>query len=256
MISLKSKYEIEQMISAGRIVGEVLNLLGEKVRPGITTKELDKIAEEYIIKNGALPSFKGQKGWSGAKDFPATICASVNDAVIHGIPDGTVLKEGDIISIDVGACFNGYHGDAARTFPVGKCSEKTSRLISVTEQSFFEGLKKVVPDNRIYDVSGAIQDYVESFGYALVREFTGHGVGKELHEDPEVPNYRTVHKGPKIRNGMALAIEPMVIDGSERIFVDSDNKWTVYTDDGSLAAHYENTVIMVDGEPVITTLVK
>ena len=255
MISLKSKYEIEQMIIAGRIVGEVLNLLGTKVRPGVRTIELDKLAEDYIIENGALPSFKGEKGGPGAKDFPATICASVNDQVIHGIPDNTVLKEGDIISIDVGACFNGYHGDAARTFPVGKCDEETLRLISVTEQSFFEGLKKVLPDNRIFDVSGAIQDYVESFGYALVREFTGHGVGKSLHEDPAVPNYRDARKGPRIRNGMAIAIEPMVIAGSEEIFVDSDNGWTVYTDDGSLAAHYENTVIVVDGKPIITTLV-
>lgn len=255
MITIKSKYEIEQMIIAGRIVGEVLNLLEKKAVPGITTKMLDKIAEDYIIANGALPSFKGQEGIRGAKKFPATLCTSVNDAVIHGIPDHTVLKDGDIISIDVGACYNGYHGDAARTFAVGRCSEEALRLINVTRESFFAGLEKVRPGNRIFDVSGSVQDVVEAAGYSLVREFTGHGVGHELHEDPEVPNYRTPRKGPRLQNGIAIAIEPMVIEGERDIYIDSDNKWTVYTDDGSLAAHYENTVIVNDDQPIVTTLI-
>ena len=255
MIPIKSKYEIDQMITAGKIVGEVLEMFKEKIIPGISTKALDKLAESYIIRNGALPSFKGVPGFSGAIDFPASICASVNDQVIHGIPDDTILNEGDIISIDVGACYNGYHGDAARTYMVGACSEKASRLIAFTQDSFFKGLEMVRPGNRVIDVSGAIQDHVEKGGYSLVREFTGHGVGRELHEEPEIPNYRTKFKGPRLQNGMALAIEPMVIDGERYIYVDSDNKWTVYTEDGSLAAHYENTVIVNDDEPIITTLI-
>ncbi len=256
MIPINSKYEIDQLTAAGRIVGEVLELMSEKIIPGISTKELDKIAEDYIIRNGALPSFKGQPGFSGAKPFPATLCVSINDQVIHGIPDHRILKEGDIISIDVGACYNGYHGDAARTYAVGRCSPEALRLIAVTEESFFKGLEKVLPGNRIIDVSGAIQDHVEAAGYTLVREFTGHGVGRELHEEPEIPNYRTKFRGPRMQNGMALAIEPMVIDGERAIFIDEKNRWTVYTEDGSLAAHYENTVIVNENEPIITTLIK
>lgn len=253
MISIKSKYEIEQMKTAGRIVFEVLELLKEKVLPGITTKELDRIATNYIIKCGAYPSFKGVKGSHRGKPYPAGICASINNEVIHGIPGNRQLKEGDIISIDVGARYNGYHGDAARTYPVGKCSDEALKLIEVTENSFFEGIKKAYTGNRIIEISGNIQDYVEKNGFSVVREFTGHGIGKELHEEPEVPNYRTLIRGQRLVPGMALAIEPMVNAGKSGIMIASDN-WTVLTADAKLSAHYENTVIITDNEPMLTTL--
>ncbi|HHT92115.1 MAG TPA: type I methionyl aminopeptidase [Clostridiaceae bacterium] len=255
MINIKTRYEIEQMKTAGRIVFEVLELLKEKVEPGITTKELDRIATNYIIKCGAFPSFKGVKGSHRAKPFPAAICTSINDEVIHGIPGNRVLKEGDIISIDVGALYNGYHGDAARTYPVGKCSEEALRLIEVTQNSFFEGIKKAYTGNRIIDISGNIQDYVEKNGFSVVREFTGHGIGKELHEGPEIPNYRSRIPGPRLVSGMSLAIEPMVNAGMSNIRMASDH-WTVLTADGKFSAHYENTVIITDNEPILTTLYK
>ena len=254
MISIKDKYEIELMKDAGKIVGEVLNLLEEKIKPGITTKELDKFAENYIIEHGAYPSFKGQEGFDGAQRYPATVCASVNEEIIHGIPGKRVLKEGDIISIDVGACLKGYHGDAARTYAVGKISDEASRLIAVTRESFFKGIENAVPGKRVIDVSGAVQDYAEMNGYSLVREFTGHGVGRELHEDPEVPNYRGRVRGIMFVPGVAIAVEPMVVAGKPNITIGKD-KWLVSTADHSLAAHYENTIIVTDGEPIITTLV-
>lgn len=253
MISIKSKYEIEQMKVAGKILAELFEILREKIIPGISTKELDRIATSYIIESGALPSFKGQPGLSGAVPFPASLCISINDEVIHGIPSSRTLKDGDIVSIDAGACYKGYHGDAARTFPVGECSPEALRLIAVTEQSFFEGMKNAVPGCRIIDVSGNIQDYVESNGYSLVREFTGHGIGKELHEDPEVPNYRGRIRGHRLEPGVAIAVEPMVNAGKCGIRI-AGNRWTVLTADGSLSAHYENTVIITDGEPLLTTL--
>ncbi len=254
MIQIKSKYEIEQMKSAGKIVGEVLELLKEKILPGISTKELDRIATSYIIKNGAFPSFKGQRGLSGAIPFPASLCVSINDEVIHGIPGERTLKTGDIVSVDVGACYKGYHGDAARTYPVGECTPEALRLIAVTEQSFFEGIQKAVPGYRIIDVSGSIQDYAEGHGYSLVREFTGHGIGKELHEDPEVPNFRGRIKGHRLEPGVAIAVEPMVNAGKCGIRI-AENRWTVLTADGSLSAHYENTVIVTEEEPLLTTLI-
>ena len=253
MISIKSNSEIEKMKASGKIVAEVLNKIEENILPGITTKELDRIASDYIIKNGAFPSFLGVPNYYGGIKFPGAICASVNGEIIHGIPSGRQLKDGDIISIDVGAFYNGFHGDAARTFPVGKCSDEALQLIEVTRQSFFEGLKFVRPNNRVSDVSGAIQDYAESFGYSIVREYTGHGVGRELHEDPEVPNYRTNRRGHRLAAGMAIAIEPMVNQGRPEIAL-ADNKWTVYTRDGKLSAHYENTVIVTDDEPLIVTI--
>ena len=228
MINIKSKSEIEKMKDSGKIVAEVLNKVEENILPGITTKELDRIASDYIIKSGAFPSFLGVPNYYGGVKFPGAICASVNGEIIHGIPDGRHLKEGDIISVDVGAFYNGFHGDAARTFPVGKVSEAALKLIEVTRQSFFEGLKFVRPNNRVSDVSGAIQDYAESFGYSIVKEYTGHGVGRELHEDPEVPNYRTNRRGHRLAAGMAIAIEPMVNQGTADIVL-SNNKWTVYT---------------------------
>ena len=253
MINIKSKSEIERMKDAGKIVAEVLLKIEENISPGITTKELDRIASDYIIKNGAFPSLLGVPNYYGGIKFPGAICASLNGEVIHGIPDGRRLREGDIISVDVGAFYNGFHGDAARTFPVGRVSEDALKLIEVTRQSFFEGLKFVRPNNRISDISGAIQDYAESFGYSIVKEYTGHGVGRELHEDPEVPNYRTNRRGHRLAAGMVIAIEPMVNQGGADIVL-AANKWTVYTKDGKLSAHYENTVIVTDDDPLIVTM--
>ena len=253
MINTKSKSEIEKMKASGKIVAGVLEQIEKNIFPGISTKELDRIATNYIIRSGAFPSFLGVPNYYGGIKFPGAICASVNGEVIHGIPDGRVLKEGDIISVDVGAYYNGFHGDAARTFPVGKVSDEASKLIEVTKQSFFEGLKFVKPNNRVSDISGAIEDYVVSFGYSVVKEYTGHGIGRELHEDPEVPNYRTNRRGHRLAAGMAIAIEPMVNQGTDEISL-AGNKWTVYTKDGKLSAHYENTVIVTDDEPLIVTL--
>jgi methionyl aminopeptidase len=255
MISIKSKAEIELM----KISGEILALAHEKVReaikPGITTLEIDRITEEFIRKNGAVPSFKGYKGLPGAIDYPASICSSVNNEVVHGIPGLIVLKDGDIISVDIGVYINGYHSDAARTFPVGKISEGAERLIKVTEQSFFEGIKNAVQGNRIIDISTAIQEYVEKNGYSVVREYVGHGIGSEMHEQPQIPNYRTRERGPRLEAGMTLAVEPMVNEGNYLVKL-LDNKWTVVTSDGSLSAHYENTIVITNAEPIILTIIK
>lgn len=248
MVTIKSKTEIEYMKIAGRITGETLKLLEASVKPGISTRELDTIAEKYIRSQGCTPSFKNYGG------FPASVCTSVNSEIIHGIPNGTPLKEGDIISFDVGACYKGYHGDAARTVGVGKISDEAQHLIDVTRESFFEGVRFAKEGFRISDISGAIQQYAESNGYSVLREYCGHGVGHQLHEEPEIPNYVTPrHRGIRIRPGMCLAIEPMVNQGSREIYV-GDNDWTVYTADGKLAAHYENTVLVTNGEPVLLTL--
>lgn len=249
MIIIKTDNEIEYMRQAGRIVGNTLLRLEEVIRPGITTAELDRIAEEYIIKQGAKPSFKGYYG------FPASICASVNEEVVHGIPSNKlVLQEGDIISVDCGAMLNGYHGDAARTFPVGKISKEARQLIEVTKESFFKGIKNAVVGNNLTDVSAEIQKYAESFGYSLVRDYVGHGIGKDMHEDPEIPNFGRPGRGPKLCKGMVLAIEPMVNIGKYHVRVEPNN-WTVVTEDGSLSAHYENTVAILDDGPEILTLV-
>jgi len=237
------------MRKAGKIVGDTLAILQEAVRPGITTAELDKIAEDYIRKCGAVPSFKGYYG------FPASICASVNSEVVHGFPSKeVVLKEGDIISIDCGAIIDGFHGDAARTFPVGKISSDAQKLIDVTRESFFKGVEKAVIGNRLSDISHAIQEYAESFGYSMVRDFVGHGIGRSMHEDPEVPNFGRPGRGPKLLKGMVLAIEPMVNMGDFHVKVLS-NDWTVVTVDGSLSAHYENTVAITENGPELLTLV-
>lgn len=249
MIGIKNDIEIEYMRQAGKVVGETLAKLEEAVKPGITTAELDKIAEEFIIKRGAKPSFKGYYG------FPASICASRNNEVVHGIPSkDIVLQEGDIISIDCGAILNGYHGDAARTFPVGKVSEEAAKLIQVTKESFFTGVKKAVVGNRLTDISSEVQQYVESFGYSVVRDYVGHGIGKEMHEDPEVPNFGRPGRGPKLIKGMVLAIEPMVNVGNYHVEV-KPNGWTVVAKDNSLSAHYENTVAILDNGPEILTLI-
>ncbi len=249
MVTIKSKNEIEYMREACRITGETLKRLEEMLEPGITSLELDRAAESFIRKNGCTPSFKGYGG------FPGSVCISVNDEVIHGIPDSRVLKEGDIVSFDVGACFKGFNGDAARTFGVGKISDEAQRLIDVTKQSFFDGIKFAKEGYRISDISAEIQRVAESAGYSVLREYCGHGIGRDLHEDPEIPNYfEAGRRGIRIRPGMCLAIEPMVNMGSREVFV-GDNDWTVYTEDGKPAAHYENTVLITNGEPQCLTLV-
>lgn len=252
MISIKSKNEIELMKRAGELVALVLEKIGEAVKPGVTTQDLDRIAEEIITKNGAKPSFKGYKGLPGAIDYPASICASVNNEVVHGIPGLNLLKDGDIISIDVGAYLDGFHGDAARTFAVGTISENARKLIEVTQQSFYEGIQRAVAGNRIFDIASAVQDYVEAHGFTVVRDYIGHGIGRNLHESPEVPNYRTRNRGPRLEKGMTLAVEPMVNAGDYQVNILS-NKWTVVTLDGSLSAHYENTIAITEGEPLILT---
>jgi len=248
MITIKSKSEIEKMRIAGKITGDALKLIEKHIRPGVTTAELDKIAFDFIKKQGATPSFLNYNG------FPGSICASPNSQVVHGIPSkNVVLKEGDIISIDMGAYIGGYHSDAARTFPVGKISPEAQRLIDVTRESFFEGIKYATHGAKLGDVSAAIQEYVENNGYSVVRDLVGHGIGKNLHEDPSVPNYGTKGKGVRLAQGMVLAIEPMVNEGRYDVVV-LDDDWTVETEDGSLSAHYENTVVITKGECEILTL--
>lgn len=249
MIVIKSNKEIELMQESGQIVALVHETVKKAIKPGITTAELDAIAEALIRENGAIPSFKGYGG------FPGSICASVNDQVIHGIPGEIVLREGDIISIDVGALKNGYHADAARTHPVGKVSEAAAELIKVTEESFFEGLKYCRKGYRLSDVSHAIQKYSEDRGYGVVRDFVGHGVGRNLHEDPPIPNYGPPGRGPRLEVGMVLAIEPMINQGDFRVKV-LDDEWTVVTLDGLLSAHYEHTVVITDSEPILLTCLK
>ena len=249
MIFIKNNQEIDLMRKAGKIVAETLLLVEEKVRPGITTAELDRIAEEFITKHGAKPSFKGLYG------FPASLCISVNEQVVHGIPGGYVLKDGDIISVDCGANINGFHGDAARTFGVGNISEEANKLINVTKESFFKGIEYAKVGNRLTDISHGIQSYVEASGFSVVRDFVGHGIGRVVHEDPEVPNYGRPGRGPKLVEGMALAIEPMVNVGSYKVKTLKDN-WTVVTSDGSLSAHYENTIVILPDGPEILTLIK
>lgn len=248
MIILKNDNEIRKMKEAGRIVEEALRLMEANIRPGISTFHLDRIAEEFITKQGAVPSFKGYGG------FPGSICASVNDVVIHGIPSKEViLKEGDIISVDMGALKDHYHGDAARTFMVGEVSQSAKDLIRVTEESFFRGLEAFRAGNRLGDISSAIESHITAAGFGIVRDFVGHGIGRNLHEQPNVPNYGRPGLGPVLREGMVLAIEPMVNVGSYEVKVLKDN-WTVKTRDGSLSAHYENTVALTEQGPQLLTL--
>lgn len=249
MIIIKNSQEIEYMRQAGKVVGETLLRLEELIKPGITTAEIDKVAEEFITKQGAKPSFKGYGG------FPASLCISVNEEVVHGIPGNRVLQEGDIVSVDCGAILNGYQGDAARTFPVGRISDEAMKLINVTRESFFKGIEMALIGNRLTDISHAIQQYVEAEGFSVVRDYVGHGIGKDLHEDPEVPNFGRPGRGPKLVSGMVLAIEPMVNIGGFHVKTQS-NQWTVVTVDGSLSAHYENTVAILPEGPEILTLIK
>ena len=247
MITLKSSHEIDLMRRAGKITAAARALAGEMVRPGVTTQEIDSAVEHFIRKEGAVPSFLHYNG------FPASACISINDEVIHGIPSKKrVLKEGDIVSVDVGAVIGGFHGDCAATFACGKISEEAQRLIDVTRQSFFEGIKFAKQGYRVQDISAAVQAYAEENGFSIVREFVGHGVGAALHESPEVPNYGQRGRGPRLLKGMTLAIEPMVNAGAAAILQLSDG-WTVKTQDGKLSAHYENTILITDGEPEILT---
>ena len=247
MISIKSAQQIEKMRVACRLTRDALHLLERHIRPGISTAELDKIAYDFIKSKNARPNFLHYQG------YPASICASVNDVVVHGIPSKSIiLKEGDIISIDMGVEKDGYNGDAARTFPVGKISLEAQRLIDVTRESFFEGVKYIRHGAKLGDLSFAIQEYVEKHGYSVVRDLVGHGIGKELHEDPSVPNFGRPGRGVKLAAGMTLAIEPMVNMGDFDVWVD-DDEWTVSTQDGSLSAHYENTVLITkDGYEILT----
>lgn len=247
MIYIKNDQDISLMKKAGRIVGDTLKLIESIVRPGVSTEYLDGRAEEYIIGCGAIPSFKGYCG------FPATLCISINEEVIHGIPGSRIIKDGDIVSVDCGANIYGFHADAARTFIVGSSTEEVINLVEVTKQSFFEAINYARESNRVGDISEAIQSYVESRGYSIVKDFTGHGIGRELHELPEVPNFGKKGFGILLKKGMALAIEPMVNMGKGHVEVLSDD-WTVITKDGSLSAHYENTVIVTSDEPEIITL--
>ena len=247
MIAIKNEHELESMRQACKITAAARALAGEMVRPGVSTKEIDKAVHDYIVAQGAKPSFLNYNG------FPASTCISVNSCVIHGIPGGYTLKDGDIVSIDVGAFYQGFHGDCAATFPCGSISAEAQKLIDVTKQSFFEGLRFATQGHRVSDISHAIQTYVESNGFSVVRSFVGHGVGRKLHEEPEVPNFGKAGHGPRLLRGMTLAIEPMVNAGVYDVRVLKDG-WTVLTADGKLSAHYENTVLITDGEPEILTV--
>ena len=249
MIQLKNSAQISMMMEAGRITGEALLLARENVREGITTKELDTLIRNYIEKCGAKPSFLGYGG------FPGSACISINEEVIHGIPSkNRVLREGDIVKIDVGAFYKGFHGDSARTIPVGKVSDEALRLIEVTRQSFFDGVANMKVGNRIGDIGSAIQQTVEGNGFSVVKRYIGHGIGHDLHESPDVPNFGTAGRGTRLCAGMALAIEPMVNIGTEEVY-EMPDKWTVKTRDHSLSAHYENTCALTSDGVVITTLV-
>lgn len=247
MIIIKSPREIDLMRQAGKITAGARSIARQMVEPGVTTQQIDREVHRFITKSGATPSFLNYGG------FPASACISVNDEIIHGIPGPRVIHEGDIVSLDVGARFKGFNGDCAGTFPCGKCSEEALRLIEVTRQSFFEGLRFARVGYRISDIGHAIQEYAEGFGYSMVREYVGHGVGAKLHEAPEIPNYGKPGHGPRLMPGMTIAVEPMVNAGGVAVRV-LDNDWTVVTADGSLSAHYENTLLITDGEPEILTI--
>ena len=249
MIVIKNSEQLTLMKKAGRITAEALLLARDIVRPGISTKEIDTKMHDFIVRSGATPSFLGYGG------FPGSACISINNEVIHGIPsDRRVLSDGDIVKIDVGARYRGYNGDSARTFPVGKVSDEALRLISVTEQSFYEAMKFARAGYRVGDIGSAIESFVISNGFSIVRDYVGHGVGAELHEDPSVPNYGRAGGGARLYPGMTLAIEPMVNAGTEQVRVQKDG-WTVTTLDGKLSAHYENSIAITDGDPILLTVV-
>lgn len=247
-VTIKSAREIELMRAAGEILAKVHQNLGNELKPGMSTFEVDRLGEEMIRSYGCEPSFKNYQG------YPASVCVSVNDEVVHGIPNKHhLLQEGDIVSLDIGVIYKGYHSDAARTHGIGEISQEAALLIERTRQSFFEGIKYAKAGNHLYEISGAIGDYAEGFGYGVVRDLVGHGIGTHLHEEPEIPNFRQLRRGIKLRSGMTLAIEPMINAGRPDVeWLDDD--WTVVSEDGSLSAHYENTVLITEGEPEILTL--
>lgn len=246
MITIKSKREIELLKIAGNIVYQTHQYLKPFIKEGITTKELDRLAEEFIRSHDATPSFKGYEG------FPSTLCTSINSEIVHGFPSDRKLKNGDIISIDIGACYKGYHGDSGWTYTVGEVDEKTKELLKNTEKALFIGLEQVKPGNRVGDIGYAIEEYAHKHNLGVVRELCGHGVGTSVHEDPEVPNYGIPNTGPRLKEGMVIAVEPMLTMGSPRIYV-HDNNWTVDTEDGSLSAHFEHTVVVTkDGYQILT----
>lgn len=246
MITIKSKDEISLLEKAGEIVGETHHYLSSFIKPGITTKELDKLAYDFIISKGATPSFLNYGG------FPATICASINEEVVHGIPSNRKLKEGDIITLDIGACYKGYHGDSAWTYAVGKIDKDKEYLMKHTEQSLFEGLAQIKPGNRIGDIGHAIERYANKYHLGVIRELVGHGVGTDVHEEPDVPNYGRPHTGSELKEGMVIAVEPMLTLGSRHIYI-LDDDWTIITADGRPSAHYEHTVVVTkDGYEILT----
>ena len=247
-VSIKSAHEIELMRESCRRLSIVHKELEEAIRPGISTLDIDRLGEKLIRSLGGIPNFLHYNG------YPASICVSVNDEVVHGIPSKhRILQEGDIVSLDAGLIYKGFHSDAARTHAVGKVSPEAQKLMDVTKQSFFEGIRYAKAGNHLHDISAAIQKYAESFGYGVVRELVGHGIGTHLHEDPQIPNFKTIGRGIRLRPGMTLAIEPMITMGDYAVSV-LDDDWTVVTDDNSLAAHYENTVLITEGDPEILTL--
>jgi methionyl aminopeptidase len=246
MVIRKSRNELEKMRRAGLIVAETLRDLRRMVEPGVTTRALDAYAEKKIRSAGAYPTFKGYRG------FPASICASINDEVVHGIPSDRKLREGDIIKIDCGATLDGYVGDAAISVAVGEVSAKLERLMQITRESLFQAVKKMVPGNRLYDVSYSVQEYVEERGYSVVREFCGHGIGQRMHEDPQVPNYGRPGTGPKLKEGWVLAVEPMVNAGTHEVKILSDG-WTVKTKDGQASSHFEHTIAVTEDGPMVLT---
>jgi methionyl aminopeptidase len=248
LIILKSKDEIKRIAESCRIVAEVLEEIKKQIAPGVTTRELDEFVESFIISKGAKPAFKGYKG------YPASVCTSINEQVVHGIPSSTKLREGDIISLDIGVYYKGFYGDAAITLPVGKISSQARKLLAVTEQALQAGIEKAVAGNRLSDISSAIQTLVESEGFSVVRNFVGHGIGRELHEEPQIPNFGRPGEGPKLMEGMTLAIEPMVNTGGWEVVVLNDG-WTAVTKDKGLSAHFEHTVVITEnGCDILTKL--
>ncbi len=246
MISVKNKDQLKLMREAGRITGEALALAGESIKPGMTTKQLDTIIRHHIEKSGAKPSFLGYGG------FPGSACISINNEVIHGIPSARVIEEGDIVKVDVGAFYKGFHGDSANTFAVGKVSDEAMRLIEVTKESFWRGIAEAKPGNRVGDIGFAVQSFVEENGFSVVKRYVGHGVGAELHESPDVPNFGTKGRGVRLCSGMTIAVEPMVNIGAPDVIEKSD-KWTVVTADGTLSAHYEHTIAITDDGVIVLT---
>ena len=247
MINIRSKEEVQKITKAACVVKDLLNDIEDVIKPGISTIELDEFAEKYIIDRGAIPGFKGLYG------FPATLCVSINDEVVHGIPSNKVLEDGDIIGVDVGSIIDGFYGDHAKTFPVGSITSDNKKLLDVTRECLLRGINEAQPGNRIGDIGFAIQEYAESFGYGVVKELVGHGIGEKLHEEPQIPNYGLKNTGPMIQEGMCFAIEPMINFGSEEIYTKSDN-WTVCTKDGSRSAHFEHTITINENGAEILTI--